>query len=145
LLKKTLDSLGMSNYWLDNLASPQSIFKSAVKNRIKDQFMQKWNSSITVSSICLNYRMFKEKFEFEDYLDIIPSNRSNFILRYRSVNHKFPIEQCIFFCYSERRKNNLCNTNALGDEFQYIFVCDFFQNKNVENIYQSSILDILIH
>jgi hypothetical protein len=37
-----------------------------------DQFQQKWRSDIEKSPKGLSYRLFKENFEFEHYLDILP-------------------------------------------------------------------------
>jgi gamma-glutamylcysteine synthetase len=44
----------------------------SLKQKIFDQFQQKWRSDIENSPKGLSYRLFKENFEFEHYLDILP-------------------------------------------------------------------------
>jgi hypothetical protein len=43
---------------------------SFIKLRLKDQFQQAWHSSLENSSKALNYKLFKDIFETDDYLEI---------------------------------------------------------------------------
>ena len=43
----------------------------SIKLRLQDQFKQDWYSLIEHSPKALNYRIFKENFEFENYLSIL--------------------------------------------------------------------------
>jgi hypothetical protein len=125
-----LDSLGMSNYWMYNIPSSQQLFKNIVKTRLRDQYLQQWHSFVAESSKSLNYRMYKDSFVFENYLDTLPYHLSNAILKFRCTNHRLPIEKGRFFGIPrDERTCHLCNTNSLGDEFHYLFVCDFFKQE----------------
>jgi hypothetical protein len=44
---------------------------SSIKLRLNDQFKQDWYSLIEHSPKALNYRIFKENFEFENYFRIL--------------------------------------------------------------------------
>ena len=43
-------------------------FKVILKQRIRDQFLQKCSSEINISSKCINYRMFQTSLHLEEYL-----------------------------------------------------------------------------
>ena len=78
----------------------------------------------------LNYRFFKNKFEFENYLNIFYDRDIFTFCHFRLNNHKLPVEY-------GRWKNiprelgicNLCNTADLGDEFHYLLKCNYFSEK----------------
>jgi hypothetical protein len=107
--------------------------KNSVKTCLQDQFQQTWHANIDTGSKTLNYRLFKNKFEFENYFNILDDRDIFTFCRFRLNNHKLPVEY-------GRWKNilrglricNLCNTADLGDEFQkcsYLLKCDFFSEK----------------
>jgi len=59
----SLNSLGLSNYWLNQTVTSPTVFKKVVNQRIRDQFIQEWHSTVHESSKCLNYRTFKTSFD----------------------------------------------------------------------------------
>ena len=61
-----LDSLGLSYIWSNQVHTIES-FKRIVKQRLRDQFIQEWQSRVAENSVCCNYRLFKKKFCFEEY------------------------------------------------------------------------------
>ena len=54
-----LDSLGLSYIWPNQVHSIES-FKCIVKQRLRDQFIQEWQSRVAVSVVIIVY--FKRKF-----------------------------------------------------------------------------------
>ena len=64
-VKTTLNYCGFSGFWL-NQTLPCSIeaFKQSVKLRLKDQFIQKWQESISQGGKCTIYRIIKTTFGF---------------------------------------------------------------------------------
>jgi len=62
-----LDSLGLS-YILSNQIHTIESFKRIVKQRLMGEFIQEWQSRVAENSVCSNYRLFKKKFCFEEYL-----------------------------------------------------------------------------
>ena len=87
-----LDSLGLSYIWSYQIHTIES-FKRIVKQRLMDQFIQEWQSSVAENSVCSNYRLFKKKFCFEKYLTYLPSILRQRVLKFRLSNHRLPIQQ----------------------------------------------------
>ena len=86
-----LDSLGLSYIW-SNLVHSIESFKRIVKQRLRDQFIQDWQSGVAENSVCCNYRLFKKKFCFEEYLTYLPSTLRQRVLKFRLSNHRLPIQ-----------------------------------------------------
>ena len=49
-----LDSLGLSYIWSNQVHSIES-FKRIVKQRLRDQFIQEWQSRLAENSVCCKY------------------------------------------------------------------------------------------
>ena len=128
-VRNNLNDLGLSHFWINqNVESPAS-FKNTVNLRLRDHFMQNWRSTINNSSKCLNYRIYKQDFCFEPYLSKLPMNLALILFKFRSMNHKLPIEKGRFDDIPrELRTCNLCTSNSLGDEFHYLFECSHLVN-----------------
>ena len=75
------------------------------------------------SSKCDVYREYKTKFKFESYLIDLRKVSVRYLCKYRTCNHRLPIEtgRCLNL---ERNRNvcNLCDNGDLGD-YYYLFVC----------------------
>ena len=66
-------------------------FKHTIKQRICDQFVQKWDSNVFSSPKGFFYRIIKENFCFEKYLDLLdPSDRIG-LCRFRTCNSRLPM------------------------------------------------------
>jgi hypothetical protein len=78
--------------------------------------------------------MFKETFIFEQYFDILDEKDFLTLCKFRTTNHKLPIEHGRWNNIPrENRKCNLCNLEEIGDEFHYILNCPYF--KQYRDIY----------
>jgi hypothetical protein len=53
-----------------------------VKLRLRDQFLQEWNSNLENSPKALNYRLYKQIFEFENYFNIL-ENKDKIYFHYK--------------------------------------------------------------
>ena len=87
-----LHSWGLSYIWSNQIHTIES-FKSIVKQRLKDQFIQEWQSRVAENSVCSNYRLFKNKFCFDEYLTYLPTIRRQRVSKFRLSNHRLPIQQ----------------------------------------------------
>jgi hypothetical protein len=131
----TLNELGFSNFWqnqaVENVSYEYSdTFKALIKNRLQDQFVQTWHSEINNNDFFYNYRMFKENFEFEKYLSILPSNLANAITKFRTLNHKLPVQKGrTVGIPRQERICQRCTSGDLGDEYHYLFICPYFSNE----------------
>ena len=82
----------------------------------------------------LNYCIFKETFIFEQYFDILDEKDFLTLCKFRTTNHKLPIEHGRWNNIPrENRKCNLCNLEEIGDEFHYNLNCPYF--KQYRDIY----------
>ena len=136
-VENALNHLGISEYFVNQCVPSLDVFKSLVKSRLQDHFMQSWFSSIENSPKCLVYKMYKHTFQFEYYLDCLPRNLALSLLRFRIMNHKLPIEKGRFFNIERNRRIcHFCNHNRIGDEFHYLFECTHFLNLRKKYIKQ---------
>lgn len=119
-----LDSLGLSFLKFSNVYSLEQL-KKIVTQRLKDQYMQSWSSIINESEHCCNYRLYKECFIIEKYLLILPYSLQHVFTRFRTNNHRFPVETGRWSNISiDDRKCNRCDLDEIGDEFHYLLKCN---------------------
>ena len=107
-----------------------------MKNSLQDQFKQTWLENIQNNSKTLNYRLFKDKLEFDKYFDILEDRDLFTFCHFRTVNHILPIEYGRWNnIQRENRVCSLCNLQDLGDEFHYLLKWSFMSDmrKNCIN------------
>lgn len=125
-VKKALNDTGFSGFWNDqNVTGSIEWFKTTLRIRLRDQFIQTWASQIFNSTKCSNYRMFKENFEFEKYLLQLPPRLRLIMSKFRCRNHRLPIETATFSVDNDPNCTR-CNLTEPGDEFHYLFKCPAF-------------------
>ena len=125
----TLNGLGFSEYWIRQYEyrCTASAFKAKVKLRLKDQYIQGWFSDLDRKDACYNYKLFKTKFLFEDYISVLPEYLVHTFMQFRVLNNKLPVQK-------GRHQNvprhericTKCESNDIGDEFHYVFTCAYF-------------------
>jgi hypothetical protein len=126
-IKSSLEDLGLNYLWLSQSVPNINWLKSIIKQRISDQFVQNWHTSVSDSSKSLFYRTIKNNINLENYLLLLPKRLSIPITKLRLGNHKLPIEKGRWENRSrEERICSHCNQNELGDEYHYLFICPFF-------------------
>ena len=124
-----LDSLGLSYIWSNQIHTIES-FKRIVKQRLMDQFIQEWQSRVAENSVCSNYRLFKKKFCFEEYLTYLPFILRQRELKFRLSNHRLPIQQRRSLGIPrDERIGTVCDSGEVGEEFYYLLNCS---NENVK-------------
>ena len=126
-MKNMLDNLGFGNVWYSNGELNFECFKSTIKQRICDQFEQNWHSNVFNSSKGVFYRIIKDKFCFENYLDMLDPSERIAMCKFRTCNNRLPIEVGRWYGIEKsQRKCTLCNENEIGDEYHYLFKCSRF-------------------
>ena len=91
-IKTILDETGFSYIWTLQEVPNINTFPNQIKQRLQDQYIQQWSADLNLSNKCRSYRIFKLKFELEKYLcSLSPFNRK-IICRFRTSNHRLPIE-----------------------------------------------------
>lgn len=90
-----------------------------------DQFITDWNGKLQASNKGKLYYLYKQEHKREDYLTILPKNLYIPLLKFRTANHRLPIEILRYnnTPYNER----ICEEcRTLGDEFHAIMSCKRF-------------------
>ena len=129
-IENTLNSCGLSEFWLSQNVPHNLALSHMVKQRLCDQFKQSWCEKVFDSAKCLNYRIFKCSHNFEKYLIELPFDLRKAFCNYRCLNHRLPVEQGRFWGVDrDDRICDICNMNSIGDEFHYIFECKFFNEE----------------
>ena len=72
----------------------------------------------------LNYRIFKNDFCLEHYLNDLSFKDAVKLCKFRTCNINLPIEKGRWLNIPRNeRKCTLCNSDEIGDEFHYLFNC----------------------
>lgn len=133
-IKTLMCSLGFSGIWYSQSFCNFKWLSKASAQKIKDQFLQKWAANIEITSNNSIYKIFKMNFERSRYLFLLPSFLCKTFIRFRTRNHKLPVEVGRWHGISHSdRKCNRCNKDV-GDEFHYLLVCDYFKSERQKYI-----------
>jgi hypothetical protein len=79
--------------FVSNSDFPSEYYSISIKQTLLDQFLQDWNSSVHNSPKAFNHRIFKTDFKFEEYFNILDEQNSLLLCKFRTTNHKLPIEK----------------------------------------------------
>ena len=88
-----LDQCGLGYIWIEHNFTSVRWLSNTVKRILKDQWTQEWNSTINNSVKCYNYRIYKTVFQFENYITDLPFKYWRALCRFRTCNHKLPVER----------------------------------------------------
>lgn len=134
-IQNLLNSLGFSGVWQAQKCNNINWLKKALKLKLKDQYIQKWSSlNNTVSSSGTNYRLFKTEFERSHYFELIPESMSKRLFRFRTRNHRLPIECGRWTGIPlQDRKCPFC-VSDIGDEYHYLLTCIHFSEQRKQFI-----------
>ena len=133
--KDIITSVGKPHlFYQQHIFKPNST-KHLIVQTLKDQHIQNWNSKLQESNKGRNYSIYKEDIIMEYYL--INNFKSIYvpILRFRTANHKLPVEKGRWENIPyEDRKCQACEKHEIGDEFHYLFTCQAFVNERTHLI-----------
>ena len=135
-VKTTLNNCGFSGLWLNqSLPCSTEEFKQSEKIRIIDQFIQKWQETISQGGNCAVYRIIRTSFGFEHYLNELPDLLRKYFTKFSCRNHRLPIEAgARSQVLRDMCMCQFCETD-IGDEFHHSLCCPHFkeERKNVIN------------
>ena len=124
-VKDILNSIGLSNLWLNQEIVNLKWFKAVIKLKLTDQYHQQWRSNICNIDGCTTCRIIKYDFKMKKYLLVLPPNLST---KFRKFNNHLLLIQQGRYSGIDRQERfcTLCDCNDIGDEFHYLFKCTFF-------------------
>ena len=94
--------------------------------KLIENYKQEWGDTVSNSSICQNYRIFKTDLEFEQSFNFLPNDPATSLWHFRGLNHKVPIDYSRFRGVEiDDRICELCFLSELVDEFQ----CSYFEDQ----------------
>ena len=123
-IEKILQDVGRCDLWTCVTIENPYATKYAIIRTLKDQYIQKWVTLMQNSSKGKLYSAFKDGITLEKYLLTLSKNKYTSLLKFRTSNHKLPIETGRWNKTDiADRKCTICSLNMIGDEFHYLFEC----------------------
>ncbi|XP_030230039.1 uncharacterized protein LOC115556816 [Gadus morhua] len=130
-VKQILDDCGLSYIWIKQQYNNINWLKKIVEQRLKDPFIQRWQSELTSMTSCDTYIEFKQEFKLEKYLMYEKQKSRQAICNYRTNNTRIPkVTGRYKGLERSERMCNICDSNCVGDEYHVLFEC-----KNVNVMY----------
>ena len=129
-IRSILNNSGRYDAWLRQFTTVNLSLGKVIKQNLLDQFLQNWNSQLHNSSKGRNYNLFKNDIKQEQYIINLNGSLLYTMVRFRTANHKLPIETGRWNNIDlPERKCELCTENDLGDEYHYLLRCSFFKKE----------------
>ena len=128
-IQNILNSCGFSGIWQTQAthAINSRWLSLAIKQKLKDQYLQNWHSLVEISSSGKNYKLFKEDFEQSKYVKLLQNKYCKIMMRFRTRNTKLPVEVGRWNGTPfDERICTLCQDDV-GDEYHYILSCKSFK------------------
>ena len=129
-IKHILESNGFGYIWLQQcINTSDDSFIRILKQRLTDQYLQIWNDEIEKTSNNRMYKLIKNAFGYEEYLDILNnSSLRKALAKIRLGSHNFMVERGRWGIpkvdYNQRKCTDcLC----IEDEYHCIIECPRFQ------------------
>jgi hypothetical protein len=123
-IEQVFNETGYSDIFRTQEFTSQVWVKAALRLRLQDQYVQKWDQTVFTSPKATTYRLYKEMWGFEKYLLKLPTTLRIAMCKFRTTNHKLAIERLRWANVPrENRTCHMCNTNQLGDEFHFLLEC----------------------
>lgn len=123
LVRGLLCRLGFPEVWLAQGVANVKMFLVMCKQRLKDQFIQLWQSELPIKSTTKLYSYIKQTFTYSEHLSTlnVAKYRCSFV-RFLAGNHSLPIVAGRWLRKpAAERLCQICQT--LGDEFHFVFIC----------------------
>ena len=121
-VKHVLNNIGYSDIF--NHISIDSNYSSMFDDRLKDQYIQKWNETLLNQPKMETYILFKSVFQYELYLDILNDHQRRFLSKLRLSSHNLEIETGRYMGLERAdRTCKCCNLNMCESEYQFLLCC----------------------
>ena len=119
-IRNILNECGLPYTWDSQEVFSLNWLKSFVKQKLKDIFINEWTSKVNEST---HYRLLKTTFKFETYFKKSCDKESKLLLKFRTRNHRLPVEVGRWNKIELRERKCVFCKNDIGDEYHYILIC----------------------
>ena len=129
-LKIILQRNGFGYVWENQSVVNKFQFIKTFVKRLKDQYLQDWNETVTNSSKLSTYVQFKQCFMYECYLDVLDIRKFRFsYASFRCSSHDLEIERGRY-TNTERNQRlcRLCDNNSIEDEYHFLLCCNQYRD-----------------
>ena len=127
-LKGLLDRCGMGDYFKNQRVENERYFLTIMKQRMYDMYLQEWLGKVNETSDGRLYKHVKEKFEFEQYLNMPNKMFRIAITKVRMSSHIFLIERGRWANINrEDRKCTECR--CIEDEYHVLIECPRYREE----------------
>ena len=134
-VKHIFDDTGYSQIWSQQFFQNFDLLLALIRNRLHEQLAQGWHSLIQSSPKAINYRLLKDNFKFQNYFNIFEDNDIYTLCKFRSTNHKLPIETGRWYGIDREFRQCLkCNSNLLVTNFTILWNVIFFTENRTQLI-----------
>ena len=124
--------------WNDPHCLDNKEFLSLFKQRLLDDFIQKWKADINVNIVLLLYKEVKPEVGYADYLNIFCTRiLRNAFARLRLSSHTLRIETGRYSrARLERHERvcQICDSSDIEDEYHFILICPTYTNIRLKFI-----------
>ena len=131
-IKDMLQQYGLGYVWEHQFEI--DIPFSIIKQRIIDNYLQKWYSNINNSPRLQSYSIFKHNFELEQYLSVLGDKKYRTALsRFRTSAHSLRIETGRYENLPrEQRLCKSCTMNMIENEYHFLLVCPHYRDLRIK-------------
>ena len=137
-VKLLLYEFGFGDIWINPYSVIPVRFITAFKQRLVDNFVQKWKSDLDANSVLVAYKYIKNEFLYEEYLDIVQNkNLRRYLTKLRLSSHNLKIETGRYGrnrIERNQRYCDFCNTTDIEDEYHFVCVCPAYSDLRYKHI-----------
>jgi len=141
-VKTILNSLDMTYYYNNITKDHKNMLKNNAKVSLENMYAIRWSNSVFDNGACINYRAMTLVKKSQNYITKLPKKYIYALCKFKCVNHYMPIVTGRYANIPyEERICTICQTNDIGDEFHYLFVCEKFaieRSRHIKRYYYMS-------
>ena len=93
LVRDMLNKYGLGNYWIDQKVYNKKCFLEICRRRIQDTCLQEWDANVRDTSSARLFKIIKDNFRFEPYLDQLDKSTRVATTKIRLSSQLFNIER----------------------------------------------------
>ena len=130
-VKNLLYTYGFGDIWENASHVNAKLFLNEFHQRLKDCFIQNWNSNLQTNSVLTVYKELKNDFEYETYLNAdIPSYYLKLFTQLRISCHKLRVETGRYGrnrLERHERRCEVCHSLDIEDEYHFVCICEKYK------------------